>query len=220
MPAPPSPGPWMWWQSLECCDEISQFFPTCYNHLLLQQGPGANIHFGVTKSLVSGAKVTFLSVTWLAVMCDKTLWNLSGEVCEGKKKEKMFLDEKLLAVVMLLAYHYIQLADHTVRLDDPVDRLGALEQQDDVTMQEGIILQRPQLHYDIHLESTAGKKNFGWLGLCCIIMPSVSGQLINRLDAFPEKMQTYADHTDQIAIEWDTAQLPTFPDLWSFGCTE
>lgn len=70
----------------------------------------------------------------------------------------MFLDEKLLAVVMLPAYHYIQLADHTVRLDDPVDRLGALEQQDDVTMQEGIILQRPQFHYDIHLESTAGKK--------------------------------------------------------------
>lgn len=80
---------------------------------------------------------------------------------KGKKK-KMFLDEKLLAVVMLLAYHYIQLADHTVRLDDPVDRLGALEQQDDVTMQEGIILQRPQLHDDIHLESTAGKKEF-WM---------------------------------------------------------
>lgn len=44
---------------------------------------------------------------------------------------------------MLLAHHYIQPADHTVGLDDPVDRFGTFEQQDDVTMQRGIVLQRP-----------------------------------------------------------------------------
>ena len=55
----------------------------------------------------------------------------------------MLLDKKLLSVVMLIAYHHIQLANHTVGFDDPVDRLGALEQQDDVTMQRSIGLQWP-----------------------------------------------------------------------------
>lgn len=55
----------------------------------------------------------------------------------------MLLNGKSLSIVMLLAYHYIQLANHTVGLDDPVDRLGALEQQDYVTMQQGIVPQRP-----------------------------------------------------------------------------
>lgn len=55
----------------------------------------------------------------------------------------MFLEEKLLSVVLLPAYHYIQLAIHAAGLDDPIDRLGAFEQQDDVTMQQGIVLQRP-----------------------------------------------------------------------------
>lgn len=55
----------------------------------------------------------------------------------------MFLDETLLPVVMRLAYHNIQLADHTVGLDDPVDRLGALQHQDDVTVQQAVGLQRP-----------------------------------------------------------------------------
>lgn len=48
--------------------------------------------------------------------------------------------KKLLSVFMLLAYHYIQLADQTVSLDDPVDRLGALEQQHNVAVQEGVVL--------------------------------------------------------------------------------
>lgn len=60
-----------------------------------------------------------------------------------KGKKETSLDGKLLCVVMLLAYHYIQLANYTVGLDDPVDRLSALEQQDNVTMQGGIVLQRP-----------------------------------------------------------------------------
>lgn len=59
------------------------------------------------------------------------------------EKKKMFLDETLLPVVMRLAYHNIQLADHTVGLDDPVDRLGALQHQDDVTVQQAVGLQRP-----------------------------------------------------------------------------
>lgn len=92
----------------------------------------------------------------------------------------------------------MQRADHTVGLDDPVDGLGTLEQQDDVTMQRGIVLQRPQLHDDVHLESTAeeeGEEEFGQLGRLTVIVPSVSGQLIKKLDAFPEKKQTYALQT-------------------------
>ncbi len=65
----------------------------------------------------------------------------------------MFLEKQLFS-----AYHYIQPANHIVDLDDPVDRLGALEQQDDITMQWSIVFQRPQFHYDIHLESTAEKE--------------------------------------------------------------
>lgn len=64
---------------------------------------------------------------------------------------------------MLLAYHNIQVADHVVHLDDPVDRLGTLEQQDHVTKQAGIVLQRPEFHYNIHLESAAEKKK-NWDG--------------------------------------------------------
>lgn len=94
---------------------------------------------------------------------------------------------------MLLAYHYIQLADHTVHLNDPVDGLGALEQQDDVTMQQGIVLQGPQFHYNVHLESTTEKKRKGgvWLiSSALFIMLSASGQLIKNMDTFPEKQQS------------------------------
>lgn len=52
----------------------------------------------------------------------------------------MFLNGKLS---VFHAYHYNQVSDHAVGLDDPVHGLGALEQQDDVTMQRGIVLQRP-----------------------------------------------------------------------------
>lgn len=34
-----------------------------------------------------------------------------------------------------------------------------------------------------------------WMsGLCCVIVPSVSGQLIKKLDTFPEQKQTYSKH--------------------------
>lgn len=32
------------------------------------------------------------------------------------------------------------------------------------------------------------------LGLCCVIVPSVSGQLIKKLDTLPEQKQTYSKH--------------------------
>lgn len=62
-----------------------------------------------------------------------------------------------MAVESPRTHHYIQLADQAVCLDDPVDGLGALEQQDDVTVQEGIVLQRLQFHDDVHLERAADK---------------------------------------------------------------
>lgn len=82
-------------------------------------------------------------------------------------------------------------------LDDPVDGLGALEQQDDVTVQEGIVLQRLQFHDDVHLEGAADKtqeEKCCMFGLCCVIVPSVSGRLIKKLDTFPEQKQTYSKH--------------------------
>lgn len=56
------------------------------------------------------------------------------------------------------AHHHIQLADHIVSFNDPVDRLGAFEQQDDVAMQRAVVLQGPYIHDDIHLESTAERE--------------------------------------------------------------
>lgn len=47
-----------------------------------------------------------------------------------------------MSCVMLLAYHDIQISSYTVGFDDPVDRLGALEQQDNITKHQGIVLQR------------------------------------------------------------------------------
>lgn len=80
-------------------------------------------------------------------------------------------------------YHHIQLAHYATRLDDPVDRLGALKQQDNVAVQESVILQRLQLHNDVHLEGAAKKdESSSWIlsqqcncdmrGLFLVTMPT------------------------------------------------
>lgn len=61
------------------------------------------------------------------------------------------------AFVITLAYHNIELANHILGFDDPVNRLGTLQHQHDITKYGDIVLQRLQIHYDIHLESTAEK---------------------------------------------------------------
>lgn len=123
----------------------------------------SNTHSWITSSMGHRCKVmTFLTVTWLVSYRDvwqdliKSQW--WGK--ENQKKRRIWM-ESVLSVVMLPAYHHTQLANDTVGLDDPVDRLDALEQQDNLFVQGAVVLQRLQIHYDIHLESTAEIKKRG-----------------------------------------------------------
>lgn len=50
------------------------------------------------------------------------------------------------------------------------------------------------------LQKRREKKNFGRLGQRSAIVPSVSGQLIKKLDALPEEKADICT-TDQIALE-------------------
>lgn len=139
--------------------------------------------------------LTFLSAT-PTVICDQ-LYKIIRDAWRAKK---ISFDGKRLSLVMLPTYHHMHIARHIVDFDDPVHRFSAFEQQDNVSMYPGTFLQWPQINYDIHLESTAGKKerertnNNRWSGLRNVTVP-LSGQLIKKLEVFPEKrMQTYAIH--------------------------
>lgn len=129
-------------------------------------------------------------------------------ICDACRAKKISFDGKPLSLVMLPTYHHMHIARHIVDFDDPVHRFSAFEQQDNVTMYPGTFLQWPQINYDIHLESTAGKKererinNNRWSGLCNVTVP-LSGQLIKKLEVFPErKLQTYI--TDNTAVRYST----------------
>ena len=60
---------------------------------------------------------------------------ISSEASEPKK-ESMF-------IVMMPAYHNIQVPIDIVGFDDPVHGLGTFKQQDYITKHQVIILQRP-----------------------------------------------------------------------------
>lgn len=112
---------------------------------------------------------------------------------------------------MLPTYHHMHIARHIVDFDDPVHRFSAFEQQDNVTMYPGTFLQWPQINYDIHLESTTGKKererinNNRWSGLRNVTVP-LSGQLIKKLEVFPEKTERRRMHyiTDNTVARYGT----------------
>lgn len=187
-----------WWQFLE----VPQWHFTVPPNLLSPPCPPAwtrrqfNTHFCCDNFFGQQRKVlTFLSAT-PTVICDQ-LYKIIRDAWRAKK---ISFDGKPLSLVMLPTYHHMYIARHIVDFDDPVHRFSAFEQQDNVSMYPGTFLQWPQINYDIHLESTAGKKerertnNNRWSGLRNVTVP-LSGQLIKKLEVFPEKrMQTYAIH--------------------------
>lgn len=150
--------------------------------------------------------LTFLSAT-PTVICDQ-LYKIIRDACRAKK---ISFDGKPLSLLMLPTYHHMHIARHIVDFDDPVHRFSAFEQQDNVTMYPGTFLQWPQINYDIHLESTTGKKererinNNRWSGLRNVTVP-LSGQLIKKLEVFPEKTERRRMHyiTDNTVARYGT----------------
>lgn len=68
---------------------------------------------------------------------------------------------------------------------------------------------------------TRQSRKMWMLGLCCVIVPSLSGQLIKKLDTFPEQKQTYSmhDRPDKDGVRYSIATT-TIAELWSIGRTD